>query len=58
MPEFLSDDTLAEVEKMNKEADELISEGKIEDVLFYFEKLDAKEKEECFQKIKEIINNM
>ena len=39
------------VEKLNVEADEIISEGKIEDVLFYFDKLDANEKKECLEKI-------
>ncbi len=58
LPEFLSEKTVAEVEKMNKEADELISEGKIEDVLFYFEKLDSKEKAECLEKIKKILNTL
>lgn len=58
LPEFLSEKTVAEVKKMNKEADKLISEGKIEDVLFYFEKLDSKEKAECLEKIKMIINTV
>lgn len=35
------------VESLDKEADEIISDGKIEDVLFYFNKLD--EKKECLE---------
>lgn len=51
LPEYLSDSTVKDVERLNVEADEIISEGKIEDVLFYFEKLDEQEKKECLEKI-------
>lgn len=51
LPEFLSKDTIAEVQKLEKEADEIISEGKIEDVLFYFEKLDSGERKLCINKL-------
>lgn len=51
LPEFLSEDTIAEVQELEKEADEIISEGKIEDVLFYFEKLDSGERKLCINKL-------
>ena len=54
LPEFLSEETISQVSVLNKEADELISEGKIEDVIFYFEKLDAKERKNCLNKIKKL----
>ena len=40
---------------LGKEADEIISEGKIEDVIFYFDKLDDNEKKECLEKLKQKI---
>ena len=36
---------------VDKEADEIISESKIEDVIFYFDKLDDNEKKECIRKL-------
>lgn len=53
LPEYLSDETVMEVEILSKEADEIISEGKIEDVIFYFDKLDDNEKKECLEKLKQ-----
>ena len=55
LPEYLSDDTMAEIVKLEKEADEIISEGKIEDVVFYFEKLDVNEKQLCINKLMQIV---
>ena len=55
LPEYLSDETVKKVEVLGKEADEIISEGKIEDVIFYFDKLDDNEKKECFEKLKQKI---
>ena len=55
LPEYLSESTVAQVETLSKEADDIISDGKIEDVLFYFEKLDAEEKQECLKKLQEKI---
>lgn len=52
LPDYLSSKTITKVNKLNKEADELISEGKIEDVLFYFDKLNPEEKSECLEKMK------
>lgn len=55
LPEYLSDSTISAIEKLNNEADSIISEGKIEDVLFYFDKLDSKEKKDCLEKIMKMI---
>lgn len=57
LPEFLSEKTVKAVAKLNSEADEIISEGKIEDVLFYFDKLDSKEKKECLEKILSVLKS-
>ena len=51
----MSEDTLAEIVELEKEADEIISEGKIEDVVFYFEKLDANERQLCINKLIQIV---
>ncbi len=55
LPEYLSNETVKKVEVLGKEADEIISEGKIEDVIFYFDKLDDNEKKECLEKLKQKI---
>lgn len=52
----LSEETIEKVKMVDKEADEIISEGKIEDVLFYFDKLDDVEKLECIQKLQNRLN--
>lgn len=49
LPPFLSDDSLAAIRELDKEADKIISEGKIEDVVLYFEKLDKSERQECLK---------
>ena len=51
LPEYLSEDTIAKAKILDQEADEIISEGKIEDVIFYFDKLDDGEKRECIKKL-------
>ena len=56
MPGYLSDNTIVKIKELDKEADELISEGKIEDVIFYFDKLDDQEKQECVLKLKSRLN--
>ena len=43
LPDYLSKETKAEVKKIDVEADEIIKDGKIEDVVFYFDKLNAVE---------------
>ena len=55
LPEYLSKETKDEVKKINAEADEIIKDGKIEDVVFYFGKLDAAEKEECLKKLSKMM---
>ena len=55
LPDYLSETTQQEVKKINSEADEIIKVGKIEDVVFYFDKLDSKEKEECLKRLREMI---
>lgn len=55
LPEYLSEDTVKKVNELTKEADVIISEGKIEDVIFYFEKLNDKEKQECMEKLNAMI---
>lgn len=51
LPGFLSEETIAKVKVLDQEADEILSEGKIEDVIFYFEKLNDGEKIQCIQKL-------
>ena len=55
LPEFLSVDTVNKVKELSKEADEIISVGKIEDVIFYFEKLDDDEKKNCINKLQGLL---
>lgn len=52
LPVYLSDNTLAEVRVLDKEANEIISEGKIEDVILYFDKLNNREKKQCMEVLK------
>lgn len=56
LPDFLSEETLAIVNKLDQEADEIIKEGKIEDVIFYFDRLNDVEKQECIQKLQSRLN--
>ena len=44
---FLSPKTIELVEKLRIEADQIVSEGMIEDVVFYFNKLNPSEKKQC-----------
>lgn len=55
LPEYLSKETKDEVKKLDIEADEIIKVGKIEDVVFYFEKLDISEREECLRRLNGLI---
>lgn len=56
LPEYLSKDTLDTINMLDLEANLIISEGKIEDVVFYFEKLDETERKECVSKLLEMMN--
>ncbi|MFR5367674.1 hypothetical protein [Intestinibacter bartlettii] len=58
LPRYLSEDTITKVKELDKEADALISESKIEDVIFYFDKLDNAEKAECIRKLQNRINSL
>lgn len=47
LPCYLSQDTITAVEQMRQEADQLISDAMIDDVVFYFKKLNADERKHC-----------
>ena len=55
LPEYLSEETKQKVHTMDMKADELIKIGKIDDVVFYFEKLSETEKRECLEKLRHLI---
>ncbi len=55
LPEYLSAETLNMVRNIEIEADSIISEGKMEDVVFYFEKLDEVERKKCIAILKDMI---
>lgn len=52
LPAYLSDDTIEKIKVLDTEANQIISDGKIEDVIFYFDKLDKAEKEKCLDLLK------
>lgn len=58
LPEYLSEVTLTEIKKLDKEAEEIIREGKIDDVVFYFEKLDNAEKKDCLDKLTKLVDEI
>ena len=47
LPLYLKEETLGEIKKLDVEADQIISDGKIEDVVHYFNKLDRNERSRC-----------
>ena len=53
LPAYLSDETLRAVKELDIEADQLISDGKIEDVVYYFDRLDYSEKGKCLDILSE-----
>ena len=55
LPEYLSEETKQKIYAMDIKADELIKEGKIDDVVFYFEKLSETEKRECLGRLTRLI---
>ena len=55
LPEYLSEETKQKIYAMDMKADELIKVGKIDDVVFYFEKLSETEKKECLEKLRRLI---
>lgn len=54
LPEYLSEETVERVKTLDKEADGIISDGKIEDVIHYFEKLSLEERIECIKRLQEM----
>lgn len=52
LPPFLSDITMKAIMSLDIEADQLISDGKIEDVVFYYERLNNDEKRKCLEILK------
>lgn len=57
LPDYLSDSTIAEYNKDKEAVDARIKEGKIEDVLFYFNKLKDDEKKECIEVLKKQLSD-
>ena len=55
LPDYLTEKTKNEIKKMDEEANEIIKEGKIDDVVFYFNKLEKTEKEECLKKLERLL---
>lgn len=49
LPTYLSEKTIKSIEVMRMEADQLISEAMIEDVIFYFKKLNTEERKQCLE---------
>ena len=49
LPAYLKRDTIDAVEKMRIEADQIVSNAMIEDVVFYFKKLNSEERERCLK---------
>ncbi len=52
LPPYLSDKTMKAITDLDIEADQLISDGKIEDVVFYYERLNNDEKKKCLEILK------
>ena len=49
LPGYLSEETLVVIKELDVEADRLLSESKIEDVLVYFDRLNDSEKKRCIE---------
>ncbi len=56
LPAFLSNDTIEAIKVLDAKADKLISDGKIEDVLIYFDRLDSSEKRKCLDILNQRFN--
>jgi hypothetical protein len=56
LPEYLSEETINEVKKMYLRSEEIISKGKIEDVYYYFQKLNPDEQKKCIEGLTMILN--
>lgn len=55
LPEYISEYTIKDIKSLEEEADKIISDGKVDDVIYYFKKLDITERKECVNKLKELI---
>ena len=53
LPAYLSEETKESIKILDLEADRLISKGKIEDVVIYFDRLDSSEKRKCLDILKD-----
>lgn len=47
LPPYLTKETIEEIKVLDQEADQIISDGKIEDVVYYYKKLDCSERKKC-----------
>lgn len=56
LPGYLSEQSISDYKKVKAKADKTIKEGKIEDVVYYFDKLQDDEKHECLKLLLEHIN--
>ena len=57
LPAYISEETKENIKILDLEADRLISEGKIEDVVIYFDRLDSSEKRRCLDILKDRCQN-
>ncbi len=55
LPDYLSEETIAEADKFKQEIDDMLSEQNIDIVIDYFERLTDEEKEKCYQEITKIL---
>lgn len=55
LPSYLSKETLDEVKRLDDEADQLLSQNRINEVIFWFNKLSDEEKALCLSKLQKLI---
>lgn len=55
LPSFLSEKSIRNIEKLKIEVEEILSKNRIEEVLFYFDKLSIEEKKTCLQQLQKKI---
>ena len=55
LPGYISDKTKNDIKILDIQADELIKDGKIDDVMFYFNRLSDEEKKECIIKLQALL---
>lgn len=54
LPLYISESTMEAIQELDVEAEKILSNGRIEDVLLYFKKLSPAEKEKCIELLKNI----